>query len=75
MAARKSKPKPPRTGPGSRTGENARSGPSIPEDEREAKVITARLAPDVRAALEALQERWSLSRSATLAKLITDAAR
>lgn len=73
MATRKAKPQPPRTGPGSRTGERARSGPNLPESERDAKVITARLAPDVREALEELQGRWGLSRSATLARLILEA--
>jgi len=63
----------PRTGPGSRTGENARSGPSLPEDERDAKIITARLAPEAREALDAVATRWGLSRSATIARLAVEA--
>jgi len=63
----------PRTGPGSRTGDNARSGPSLPEDERDAKVVTARLAPEAREALDAVAARWGLSRSATIARLAVEA--
>ena len=70
MAASKAKPK---AGPGSRTGDNARSGPSLPEDERDAKVVTARLSPEARDALDAVAARWGLSRSATIARLAVEA--
>lgn len=63
MAAKKT-PKP-RTGPGSRTGKDARSGPSIPEAERTSKLISLRLTPEDRALLDQLAEEYG-SRTAVL---------
>lgn len=57
--------KKPRTGPGSRTGKDARSGPSIPEADREAKVVTMRLSPEDREQLDQLAEVYG-SRAAVL---------
>lgn len=54
MATRKAKPQPPRTGPGSRTGENARSGPNVPEEARSTEAIKLRLPPAAAAKLRQL---------------------
>lgn len=51
MAARKRKPT---TGPGSRTGDNARSGPNVTNDQRHTAQVLLRLPPDVADELRAL---------------------
>lgn len=51
-------PKKPRTGPGSRTGAAARSGPSIPEANRGTRRTTLRLSPEAHALLADLCRRW-----------------
>jgi hypothetical protein len=71
MAARKSKP---RTGPGSRTGKDARSGPPSPEENLSAKVLSVRISDEAREALDAVAARWGLSRSAAVARLALEAA-
>lgn len=48
-------------------------GPSQPESDRSARVVSLRLAPATLTALDALATRWGLSRSATVARLATDA--
>lgn len=48
----------PRSGPGSRTGDNARSGPSIPEASRGTRRTTLRLSPETHALLADLCRRW-----------------
>ena len=58
---------------GQRRGAKARSGPSLPESRQRAKVVSVRLAPEVRAALDALAARWGLSRSAAVARLVAAA--
>lgn len=62
MATKKPKP---RTGPGSRTGKDARSGPSIPEAERTAKLVSLRLTPEDRELLDELAKEHG-SRTAVL---------
>lgn len=59
---------------GKRRGAAARSGPSFPESRNRAKVVSVRLAPEIRSALDGLAARWGLSRSAAIAKLVQDAA-
>jgi len=59
---------------GQRRGAKARSGPSLPESRQQAKVVSVRLAAETRAALDALAARWGLSRSATVTRLVTEAA-
>jgi hypothetical protein len=51
-----------------------RGGPPSPESRLTSKVVAVRLAPPVRAALDALAARWGLSRSAAVARLVTEAA-
>jgi len=48
-------------------------GASQPESGRTARVVSLRLAPATLTALDALATRWGLSRSATVARLATDA--
>jgi predicted HicB family RNase H-like nuclease len=62
-------------GAGARTGARARSGPPSPESRLASKVFSVRLPPDVRAALDALVAREGKSRSATIARLITEASK
>lgn len=50
------------------------SGASSPESARAAKVGSLRLAPETWAALDAYAEREGLSRSAAVAKLVTEHA-
>lgn len=57
--------KKPRTGPGSRTGENARSGPSLSEADRTAKLVSLRLTPEDRELLDELAKEYG-SRTAVL---------
>lgn len=59
----------PRSGPGSRTGANARSGPSIPESERASKLLSIRLSPEARARLDAAAEVWGSRSAAVVAGL------
>ena len=72
MASRKPKPKP-RSGPGSRTGAAARSGPPSPEANRKDKVLSIRIPDEAREALDQLAARWSISRSAVVARLAIEA--
>lgn len=58
------------TGPGGR----ARRGRPSPESRLTSKVVAVRLAPGVRVALDDLAERWGLSRSAAVARLVAEAA-
>lgn len=71
MAAEKAKP--PRTGPGSRTGENARSGPSQLEEDRVRKNFVVRLSPEERAALAQLAARWGVSQGAAVVRAVAEA--
>lgn len=48
-------------------------GEGRPESERDAVVVSVRLQRDTLTALDALATRWGLSRSATVARLATDA--
>jgi len=48
-------------------------GEGRPESERDAVVVSMRLQRPALAALDALASRWGLSRSATVARLATDA--
>lgn len=54
MAGAKDKPT---AGSGSRTGKDARSGPSLPEDQRTDRLLSLRLSPELRARLDAAAER------------------
>jgi hypothetical protein len=62
MATKKPKP---RSGPGSRIGKDARSGPNVPEAERTARLVSLRLTPEDRELLDQLAEEYG-SRSAVL---------
>jgi hypothetical protein len=57
--------KKPKTGPGSRTGKDARSGPNVTEAERTARLVSLRLTPEDRELLDQLAEEYG-SRSAVL---------
>jgi hypothetical protein len=67
MARSKASPKPK---PGPRSGENARSGPSQPEDRRTNKLVALRLSPELRAAVEARAAAWGLGVGPALARLV-----
>lgn len=60
----------PRTGPGSRTGANARSGPSIPVTQRRRRPLEITLSPEARALLDAEAVRVEESRSALVEALV-----
>lgn len=60
----------PRTGPGSRTGENARSGPSIPLAQRRRRPLEITLSPEARQLLDAEAARTGESRSALVEALV-----
>lgn len=55
----------PRSGPGTRTGANARSGPSQPEEKRKDKLLSLRLSDADRALLDTLAARLG-SRTAAI---------
>jgi hypothetical protein len=55
---------------GKRRGKNARSGPPSPEERLTSKRVSYRIHPDAIAALETLSDRWGLSRSATVARVL-----
>lgn len=63
-------PKRPRSGPGSRTGDNARSGPSIPEANRGTRRTTLRLSPEAHALLTDLCRRWECGPSEAVTGLL-----
>lgn len=60
----------PRTGPGSRTGANARSGPSIPVTQRRRRPLEITLSPEARQLLDAEARRTGQSRSALVEALV-----
>ena len=65
--------KPPRSGPGSRTGANARSGPSgptVPRAQRTRKPVEVTLSPEARSLLDAEAKRTEETRSALVEALI-----
>lgn len=62
--------KKPRSGPGSRTGLDARSGPTVPEAQRPTERILLRCPPGTREALRALASAAGLSRSGWLARAV-----
>lgn len=49
-------------------------GPDSPESARHGKVVSVRLSPEVRAALDAYAAREGLSRAAAVARLVTEHA-
>lgn len=59
--------------PGSRSGPNARSGPTVPEHKRQRQKKTLRLLPAESAALAQLAARWGLTESETAARAILEA--
>jgi len=63
-------PKRPRSGPGSRTGAAARSGPSIPDAQRGRPAVRVTLSREALEALDAAQRRTEESRSAILDTLV-----
>lgn len=69
MAARKPKPK----APGPRSGENARSGPTQPEEKRERGKKTLRLSDEESAELAQLAARWGTTESAAVARAVREA--
>lgn len=62
----KKKTPPPRTGPGSRTGERARSGPSIPDAERKRPARRITLALETWEALDAYAQAQGATVSGTI---------
>jgi hypothetical protein len=48
-------------------------GPDSPESARTGKVVSIRLSPAARQALDALEERWQESRSGAVARLVLEA--
>jgi len=64
-----SKPK----APGARAGDNARSGPSQPEEKRARKNFAVRLSPEERDALAQLAGRWGVSQGAAIVRAVSEA--
>lgn len=60
----------PRTGPGSRTGKAARSGPSTPRAERTRRPVEVTLSPEARELLDREATRTEESRSALVEALV-----
>jgi hypothetical protein len=58
---------------GQRTGSNARSGPSSPEERRTSKRVAYRLSPEAIATIDSLAARWGVSRSAAVARALAAA--
>jgi hypothetical protein len=58
---------------GQRTGANARSGPSSPEERRTSKRVAYRLSPEAIATIDTLASRWGVSRSAAVARALAAA--
>ncbi len=56
-----------------RRGPRARSGPPSPEEKLTSKLLTVRLPPPARAAIDALAKQWGLSVSATVARIAIEA--
>lgn len=62
--------KKPRSGPGSRTGANARSGPNVPVAQRHRRPLEITLSPEARELLDAEHQRTEESRSALVEALV-----
>jgi hypothetical protein len=58
--------------PAPRSGPNARSGPSQPEEKRKNKTVSLRMSPEERAQLEALAQRWGLGLGPTVARMLRE---
>ena len=63
-------PAKPRSGPGSRTGSAARSGPNVPETARSTRRTTLRLTPEAQALLGDLCLRWECGPSEAVTSLL-----
>lgn len=58
---------------GGRSGENARSGPSQPEEKRLRKNFPVRMSPEERDALAQLAARWGVSQGAAVVRAVSEA--
>jgi hypothetical protein len=72
MATKKPKP---RSGPGSRTGKDARSGPNIPNEQRGTEQILLRCPPGTKAALAALAAAADVSMGQWVADAVDRASK
>lgn len=63
-------PKKPRSGPGSRTGDAARSGPNVAESARSTRRTTLRLTHEAQALLGDLCRRWECGPSEAVTSLL-----
>lgn len=68
-----SKPSKPKPSKGPRSGENARSGPTVPEHKRARQKKTLRLLPTESEALATLAARWGITESAAVARAVEEA--